>query len=104
MEDIKNRANDVDETMAQINRTTISLNQSLGGSEVYLQTIGKNITDAASAILQVSSDITTFEEAQKKAGELIADIQDKTYPSSQVIGYPPIAPASLALVSRHPRR
>ena len=78
MEDIKNRANDVDETMAQINRTTISLNQSLGGSEVYLQTIGKNITDAASAILQVSSEITTFEEAQKKAGELIADIQDKT--------------------------
>ena len=78
MEDIKNRANDVDETMAQINRTTISLNQSLGGSEVYLQTIGKNITDAAAAILQVSKDITTFEQAQALAGELIADIQDKT--------------------------
>ena len=78
MEDIANRANDVDKTMAQINETTISLNSNLGGSEVYLQTIGKNITDAAAAILQVSKDITTFEQAQALAGKLIADIQDET--------------------------
>jgi len=75
---IKERANDVDNTLAQIDESTTSLIKNFGGARDRVQEMALGISDASSKILLLTDNVSTYEEAMAKAATIANEVAEGT--------------------------